>query len=110
MTSPVEESSCCKYVCLLLNTTISCVSRCCFCSRRNGTIGPQKWLPSLSSSLTPNCVSLYFRRGKPKSGVRFGARTRTAFWNPFQLELRDNKVPCSGFLNQCPRKPARSEM
>ena len=46
------------------------------------------WAPEMApqSELqfgTPNCVSLHFRRRKPKSGARFGARTRTAFWDPF---------------------------
>ena len=62
------------------------------------------WAPEMApqSELqfgTPNCVSLYFRRRKPTSGARFGARTRTAFWDPFQMEnCADNKIPCSVYF------------
>ena len=142
VTSPVEESSCCKYVHMLPRvplTTLSFKGTPAGCSRtelrkvlftfeHNDQLCKQMWLlleknrhnwaPEMApqSELqfgTPNCVSLHFRRRKPKSGARFGARTRTAFWGPVSswktAQTTKFLVPFI-FLDQRPRKPARSEV
>ena len=112
VTSPVEKRSCCKNVHMLPRVQLTTLSfkgtpagysrtelrKVLFTFEHNDQLCKQMWLllekkrhnwaPEMApqSELqfgTPNCVSLYFRRRKPKSGARFGARTRTAFWDPF---------------------------
>ena len=143
VTSPVEESSCCKYVHMLPRVPLTIpqvlkeqrhdagrteLRKVLFTFEHNDQLCKQMWLllekkrhnwaPEMApqSELqfgTPNCVSLYFRRRKPKSGARFGARTRTAFWDPFpagKLRRQQSSLFRVFFWIKRPRKPARSEM